>query len=101
VRGLGINYMKRKKASSNYDINQCKKCTIARMAFKGTIKVFAGKEYWYKNFKGKKVPCEHSPGFFYKNHARIGFISQAKMQIQAKSQKTTINNQAENETGYH
>ncbi len=71
------------------------------MVFKGTIKVFAGKKYCYKNFKGKKVPCEHSPGFFIKNHARIGFISQAKMRIQARSQKTTINNQAENETGYH
>jgi hypothetical protein len=46
---------KRKKASSNDEIKQCKNHTVHRMAFIGTITIFAFKEYWYENFKGKKV----------------------------------------------
>jgi hypothetical protein len=48
VKGPGINYMKRKKASSNYDTTQCKKHTNQRMAFKGTLTIFTVTEYWHK-----------------------------------------------------
>jgi hypothetical protein len=42
--GPGVNLMKMKKASSNYDTKQCTNHTIQRMAFKGTIALFSVKE---------------------------------------------------------
>jgi hypothetical protein len=40
--------MKRKKANSKYDAQQCQNCTIQRMAFKGTIAPFSVQEYTSK-----------------------------------------------------
>jgi hypothetical protein len=40
VKEAGINYTKKKKASSNYNTKQCKKKqALQRMIFKGTITI--------------------------------------------------------------
>jgi hypothetical protein len=48
VGGPGINYVKRKKGKVQIMTqNIVKNRTIQRMALKGTIAIFAVKEYWH------------------------------------------------------
>jgi hypothetical protein len=50
--------MKGKKAGYKYVIKECKKCSIQRLAFKGTIilSFLQLKNIGDNNFKGKKGP---------------------------------------------
>jgi hypothetical protein len=74
VKGPGIRFMKRKKASSNYETKQCKKHTIQRLAFKGTVKLFAVKEYWHEKLQRIKVQCKNLLEFSFKpGKKRPGF----------------------------
>jgi hypothetical protein len=60
--------VKRKKASSDYDTKQCKKSTIHRMAFKGTITLLAVKITGIKiTSKTKKDPVYELTEFSYKS----------------------------------
>jgi hypothetical protein len=58
--------MKWKKASLNYDTKQCKNHTIQRMGFKGTITLFAVKEFGRK-LQMKKGPVLKAPEFSFKS----------------------------------
>ncbi len=60
--GAGIKYMKRKRASSNNDThNSVKNRSTQRMAFRGTITLFAVKEYYYK-LQRQNGPVCNTPG---------------------------------------
>jgi hypothetical protein len=40
------------------------------MTFKGSITLFAAKEYWYKKFKGQKVLCKKLFEFSFKSDSK-------------------------------
>jgi hypothetical protein len=76
VRGPGKNFIKGKSRVQIMTQNSVKNILFKRMAFKGTIALFAFEVYWHNNLKGKKCLCKNywsSP----LNRVVKGLVSQA------------------------